>query len=89
VLAEGAGERIAEPSPLCSGEVGQDGGEVGLVLRAAVAGLVEQLDLCCQVGMPSLLVLPMPARGRRMAGSRRDTQSPSVDSSIITWMRQG
>jgi len=37
--------------------------------------------------MPSLVTLPMPASGRRMAGSRRDIQSPSPDSSIITWMR--
>ena len=39
--------------------------------------------------MPSLLVLPMPASGLRIPGSRRDTQSPSPDSSIITWTCQG
>jgi hypothetical protein len=37
----GCGERIAEPSPLWLGEQWQDGGEVGLVLGAKVAGFVD------------------------------------------------
>jgi len=50
VLAVGAGERAAQPLTLRLGEAGKDGSEVGLVLRAWVPGLVEQLDLWCQVG---------------------------------------
>jgi hypothetical protein len=66
MLAVGAGERVAEPSPLCPGEEGQDGGEVGLVFEAEVLGLVEQLDLWCQVG-DAVASGPPDARARPRA----------------------